>query len=89
MLLMPKGGVSFYDRFPSVAWYERVEPRIDTVGCTHCRSELNMRSLQEEIGRSDRPHSPYLSGSTNVQNAQSLRNLRPLLMMESLVSVIL
>ena len=34
-----------------------------------------MRSLQE-IVRSDRPHSPYLSGSTNVQNVQSQRNLR-------------
>ena len=74
---MPKGGVSFYDRFPGVARYDRVEPPSNTVGCTQDRSDPNIRSLQEEIGRSDRPHSPYLSRSRNVQNVQSPRNLRP------------
>ena len=78
----------FYDR-PSVARYDRVEPTSNTVGYTPCRSDPNIRSLQEDIGRSDRPHSPYLSESRNVQNVQPQRNLRPLLMMESLISVIL
>ena len=74
---MLKGGVSFYDRSPSVTRYDRVEPPSDTVGNTQCRSDPNIRSLQEEIRRSDRPHSPYLSGSRNVQNVQPQRNLRP------------
>ena len=74
---MPKGGVSFYDRFPGVARYDRVEPPSNTVACTQDRCDPNIRSLQEEVGRSDRPHSPYLSRSRNVQNVQSQRNLRP------------
>ena len=72
-----------------VARHDRVESPINTVGYTQDRSDPNIRSHQEEIGRSDRPHSPYLSGSRNIPNVQSHRNLSPLLMMESLVSVIL
>ena len=41
-------------------------PPSNTVGCTQDRSDPNIRSLQEKIGRSDRPHSPYLSRSRNV-----------------------
>ena len=42
---MPKGGVSFYDRFPGVARYDRVEPPSNTVGCTQDRSDPNIRLL--------------------------------------------
>ena len=61
---MPKGGVSSYDRFPSVARYDRVEPPINAVGYTQGRSDPNIRSFPKEICRSDRSHSPYLSGAT-------------------------
>ena len=42
---MPKGGISFYERFPHFARYDRVDRPINTVGYTHCRFDSNIRSL--------------------------------------------